>query len=236
MPLKKLRALVLFFVGSYSCVGWGAGFGINTTRIIYHEQDPSVQITMRNTTMDTTYLVRATVVDDLGQGAKDFVVLPPLFRLDARHEGSVRVVYQPLTPLPKDRESVFYFKALAIPNTNPLTREGRVMSGQVKLAVGNQIKFFYRPNGIPDPAKNAFQALEFSRIPAGIKVKNPTPYNVTFATLLVDGKPVSMENTKTMIPPFSSDTYLSSSRIKKMVTWGVINDLGGVDTYSGTVR
>lgn len=236
MPHKKMRVLIVLLLCSYSYVGWGAGFGINTTRIIYHERDPSVQITMRNTTMDTTYLVRASVVGDLGHGVTDFVVLPPLFRLDAGHDGSVRVMYQSLTSLPKDRESVFYFKALAIPNTNPLTREGRIMSGQVKMAVGNQIKFFYRPNGIPDPAKNAFQALEFSRIPAGIQVKNPTPYNVTFATLLVDGKPVSMERAKTMIAPFSSYTYLSGSRIKKMATWGVINDLGGVDTYSGSIR
>lgn len=226
----------MLLLGSYSFASWGAGFGINAIRVIYHEQDPSVQVTMRNTTVDTAYLVRAAVVGDSGQGVKDFVVLPPLFRLDAGHDGSVRVVYQPLTPLPKDRESVFYFKALAIPSSNPLTREGRIMSGQVKMAVGNQIKLFYRPNGITDPVKGVFQALEFSRVPAGIKVKNPTPYNVTFTTLLVDGKPVQMEKTKTMIAPFSSYTYLSGSRIKKMAKWEVINDLGGVDTYSGVIR
>ncbi|WP_261464239.1 fimbrial biogenesis chaperone [Serratia marcescens] len=236
MPHKRMRELIVLSLCCYSYASWGAGFGINATRIIYHEQAPAAQVSLRNTLVDTAYLVQATVVDNSGLPVKDFAVLPPLFRLNPGSDSSVRIVYQPLTGLREDRESVFYFKTVAIPNTNPLTRDGRMMTGQLKMAVGNRIKLFYRPKGIVDPSKDTFRKLTFSRVPAGIKVNNPTPYNVTLSTMSVDGSAVSIVRTKSMISPFSSEVYLSSTPGKKTVKWGVINDLGGVDEYSGVVQ
>lgn len=236
MRLIRVRVMACLAC-CYVSAGWGAGFGIDATRVIYHQQDKAVQVTLRNTTEKTLYLVRAAVVNATGESVKDFEVVPPLFRLDAGSSGAVRALYHPLTPLPADRESLFYFYALAIPSTNPLTQQGRETMGQVKLAMGNRIKLFYRPAGVTDPTKHTFEQLTFARVPGGVRVNNPTPYHVNFSSLAVDGHAVVMgTKAQAVIAPFSAQVYLTASREKKTVTWGVINDLGGVDSFTGTIQ
>ncbi|WP_329911557.1 molecular chaperone [Serratia quinivorans] len=236
MPVTIVR-LFACLICSYVSAGWGGGIGINTTRVVYHQQDKAVQVTLRNTTENITYLMRASVVDSRGKAVRDFEVVPPLLRVDAGSEGAVRVLFHPLIPLPTNRESLFYFYALAIPSANPLTKQGREMTGQVQMAMGNRIKLFYRPVGINDPGKNTFGQVTFSRVPGGVRASNPTPYHVNLSSLKVDGRDVAMgRDGQAVIAPFGGQVYPVGSREKKTVRWDVINDLGGVDSFTGTIQ
>ena len=232
-----LRLLVCL-LGSYLSVGWAGGFGIETTRVIYHQQDKAVQVAMHNTTQGSTYLVKVRIVDAQGEPVEGFQVIPPLVRIDAGGNGNVRVLFHPLKPLPADRESLFYFSALAISSSNPLAKEGGGgFSGRMNMVLGNRIKFFYRPTGVDDPSKNTFEKLTFSRVPSGIRVKNPTPYNVSFTSIKVDGVDVSLsQGGGAVLSPFSEQIYLVNSSKKKNVRWSVINDLGGGDSYTGVIQ
>ena len=234
---SRISAFALVFLIFSVQQVYAEGFGINATRVIYRQQDKSVQVVMRNTTAGSVYLVRSAVVNDQGVPVKSFEVIPPLFRLDASNEGAVRVTQRPGNTFPADRESLFYFYSLAIPSTNPLTVEGRETLGQLRVTVGNRIKFIYRPASLLVPDRHVFQQLTFSRVPAGIQVKNPTAYYISLSSLRIDGTSVPFSDKGSeLMAPFSSRIYLSRSRNKQVVKWSVIDDIGATESFTATVR
>ncbi|CAI1209415.1 fimbrial biogenesis chaperone [Serratia proteamaculans] len=234
---SRISTFALVFLISSVQQVYAEGFGINATRVIYRQQDKSVQVVMRNTTAASVYLVRSGVVNDQGVPVESFEVIPPLFRLDAGSEGAVRVMQRPGNTFPADRESLFYFYSLAIPSTNPLTVAGRETLGQLRVTVGNRIKFIYRPASLPVPDSHIFQQVTFSRVPAGVQVKNPTPYYISLSSLRIDGVSVPLSDKGSeLIAPFGSRIYLSRSRNKQAVKWSVINDIGATESFTAAVR
>ncbi|HCF8375551.1 TPA: fimbria/pilus periplasmic chaperone, partial [Klebsiella pneumoniae] len=74
-----------------------------------------------------------------------FLVTPPLKRVDAGEGMTLRIRLTELS-LPKDRESVFYLSVKAIP---AITDSDSASNGKLVVAVVNNIKLFYRPEGLP---------------------------------------------------------------------------------------
>lgn len=240
LSVMIFRIIVCLF-GSYISAGWAdGGFGIETTRVIYHQDDKAVMVTMRNTTKGSTYLVQTRIEDAKGKPVQGAEVIPPLVRIDAESRASVRILIHPLIPFPPDRESLIYFHAKAISSSNPLAKkEGGGFVGRVSLAIANRIKLLYRPEGMGDPSQKTFEQLIFSRVPGGIRVKNPTSYNVTLNSIKVDGHDVNLTQggeLKSVISPFSEQVYLVKSPEKRNVQWSVINDLGTGVSYTAIIQ
>lgn len=206
-------------------------------------------------------------------GRQPFLLAPPLHRMAPRTSQTFRLIgIARLTGmLPKDRESVFFVSAKMIPAreqvegvTEPAERKG--MTGPKALAPGlggkdnevamqvvmvTNVKLFYRPTGLRrDGVVEAAEGLSFSLRGTGPKdralvVRNPSPYYITFATLIVgdgkvekvadmkktaDGTPAGRLDSFHMVPPKGEYAYPVPEAMTlpagATVTWQVIDEHG----------
>lgn len=219
-----------------------AGIAIDTTRIIFSESDnatgKSVGITSSNQSL-TPYLVKAQMLrDPYGeQGETPFVVTPSLFRLEKGSTNQVRIMKKNVV-LPQDKESVFYFRTVAMPTSEKgLNTPQNNIDGAVQVSTGNIIKLFYRPNQLGMTQPQAMKSLKFSSVTNGVQVSNPSPYYITLDSVKIANKPVPLSVTKgnNMIAPFSSITY-SHVQQQGAVEWKAINDYGGKDEFHAQIQ
>ncbi len=227
------------FVFAFACVGvspsWGAGVGINATRVIVNQGSQVPPVTLRNSTDKITYLVQSYLSTDNPQSTASvpFDVLPPMIKMGPNSQQDVRLVEKEglTSRLPTDRESVFYFHARAIPNNDlqPI-KNPNDNHGMVKIALENVIKVFYRPTGLTSSATQAQASLVFQWVPSGLKVTNSSPYHVTLAGLTVSNRAIPVSQQEAMIAPFSERTYPTTDK-NGAITWTTINDLGGYDVH-----
>ncbi|MFC0226309.1 fimbrial biogenesis chaperone [Serratia aquatilis] len=212
------------------------GLSLSQTRVVFNADAPSVTVNLRNHS-DTPWLTRAQVLATPdGSLAAPFMVTPPLFRLEPNSQSSVRILRRGTEALPIDRESVFYLSFLAIPSSRKLEAEASsTVSAQVTVGVDTVIKLFYRPAGLALTPQTAPEKLTVQRQDNGVKVSNPTPYYQTLTSFSLDGKPVAVRETGSMIAPFSSRIY-SFNGHPRQATWSVLNDYGGTSPlYQTTV-
>lgn len=237
--MSRIFPLFLLMLSLFapSFVAQAEGFGINATRLIYPQGAASISVTVRNTLTATPYLVQTGIsrIQHKYESAP-FSVTPPLFRLEPNSTNQIRIAAHNLNA-PNDRESVFYFHASAIPaSTIPSSDNQRAgVSGNVQFGVGNIIKLFYRPSGLPSSSVAAQRDLQFSRVNNGIKVSNNSPYFVSFASIKAGGQALKLDSPEAlMIAPFSHHVY-PSSVTKGAVQWQTINDEGGVNVFNQTL-
>ncbi|MEX6377640.1 MULTISPECIES: fimbrial biogenesis chaperone [Providencia] len=230
---------MLLLLSSTSAI---AGIILHGTRIIYNESRDNVgaNITIKSEdNSNTPYLIRTQIYRDVqGQVAQDkFVTTPSMFRLEPNNLNQVKIL-RIKNDLPKDRESIFYFRAIALPATDQLDDKANPnLAGTLQIATGNTIKLFYRPVKFSISQKEAMGLLKFSLHSNGLKVANPTPYYITLSEIKVANKLVKL-NPKlgnTMIAPFSDVVYQDIHQ-KGKVQWGAINDFGGRDQFNGSVQ
>ncbi|OON39437.1 hypothetical protein BTJ39_14255 [Izhakiella australiensis] len=233
--MKKL-SFQLFFIFSFSA--HADGFGINATRLIYKQGEKSINTEVRNTTTGDTYLVSASVIGTSeGKQSRYFIVTPPLFRLEAGETNKIRISMLN-ADLPHDRESLFFFKATAIPSAKEKKKNAKEDQtfGAVKFGVSNIIKLFYRPDGLHSSPEDAQRKLRFVPEKNGIKVTNDSPYYVSFSSIRIDSHYVNLSKAADlMLPPFSHHVYATTWH-KGNVVWRTINDNGGINAYSQKIH
>ena len=242
--MKSHKIALLFSLLSVSPLAISSGFGLDATRVIYNQSEGSAAVTVRNNTADTTYLVKSAVSSDVDgrRISPSFVVSPALVRMDPGSSNALRIRQLHPAELASDRESLFYFQTTGIPGSkNPLARNSAAgfssVGGQISFGVGNTVKLFYRPEGLPPPGKDTYQKMVFERVPGALRVTNPTPYYMTLSRLRVDGKPVHFSPRQpSMIAPSASQVYGIGSSQKKRVNWSVINDFGGTQEFESVVH
>ncbi|HDC4393716.1 TPA: molecular chaperone [Enterobacter cloacae] len=219
-----------------------AGISADTSRIIFQAghatRGTNVGLTS-STTSPSPYLVKTQITHDvLGQSTQvPFITTPSLFRLEPGNTNKVLIMKTP-GGLPQDRESLFYFRAVAMPAGagNNLTPPPAI-SGSLQVATATVIKLFYRPDRLAMPSEKAPGRLQFTADSQGLKVTNPTPYYVTLNRLRVNNTPVTLrvEDGSSMIAPYASTWYRGAPR-KGRVEWTAINDYGGPEVHSALVQ
>ena len=244
--MKAVICSALLFIAGFSVSALAqsvsGGFGIDKTRIIYNEGDNYATLTVHNSTTDLPFIVKSAVteyrpVTEKSPPLAPFEVNPPVFRLDAAKKNIMRIKRTDAN-FPRDRESVYAFYAMAIPATEKPEANGKQISGSIPIAVGNRLKLFWRPAGLKGTAGEAESALNFTSNNAGnIDVYNPSAYYVSLKTLAFGNNNMQLKNTPLeMIAPFSHVTAAVKGAKGESVTWGAINDLGGVDRFTATVK
>ncbi|AHG21731.1 fimbrial chaperone protein [Chania multitudinisentens RB-25] len=219
-----------------------AGISADATRVIFQANDEakgkSIGLTSSTSSL-SPYLVKTQVTQDVqGQQTQvPFVTTPSLFRLEP---GSTNQVLMMKTPgsLPQDRESLFYFRAVAMPaGAASTTSPAPAVAGTLQVATATVIKLFYRPGGLAMPQPQAMSKLQFSAEKQGVKVSNPTPYYITLNRLSIGNTPVKLrvEDGSSMIAPYSHALYPGTPR-QGRVEWTAINDYGGMEAFNGTVQ
>ena len=233
--MTRLTLLIPMMMALLSCppAALADGFGINATRLIYPQGAGSIAVTVRNTQPTLPYLVQ-TSISRAADSYKTtpFTVTPPIFRLEPKSVNQIRIAGND-SDLPKDRESVFYFHATAIPATTAPTenQSSTGVQASVQFGVGSIIKLFYRPAGLSSSSTDAQKNLKFSAGKSGLEVSNPSPYFVSFASIKFGGQALKLDTPAAlMIATFSTHTYPTTVK-SGSVEWQTINDQGGVDAF-----
>lgn len=217
---------------------------ITGTRVIFNaaQGEATVRLTNENS---WPALVEAWIDDGDEKSTPDtaktpFLITPPLFRMDAHKDQSLRIVFVPgAQPLPTNRESVFYLNVLEIP-PKPT---GTQFAGKnyLQFAIRTRIKLFYRPAKLPGDVQKAPDQLTFT--PAGnaaIEIHNPTPYYVTIDALALGANAKPDADNHGMIAPLS-DLKLAlkgtdhTPAVGTPVVFGNLDDYGSERIHSGVI-
>jgi chaperone protein EcpD len=218
---------------------------IGGTRVVFPAKDGEVTVRLTNDN-DHPVLVESWIDrGDMHSTPESvdvpFLITPPLFRMEAKKEQSLRIVYTH-EQLPADRESLFWLNVLEVPPkpTGPQA-EGQNL---LQLALRSRLKFFYRPANLQGDPLKAPGELTWKVVADGngyaLEAHNPTPYFVTISelSLAVGGKNATAEIG--MVSPMS-DLRLTLHDVTQKpaagsaVSFTIINDFGAAATFNGTV-
>ncbi|MDK9607537.1 fimbrial biogenesis chaperone [Lelliottia wanjuensis] len=202
------------------------GISISRTRVIFQSTDNAQTVSLQNHG-NLPYLVQSAVVaSPNGHEPAPFLTTPPLFRLEGHSKNAVRILRKGDAALPDDRESVFYFTAIAVPSmSQPKESDDTALAARVSVGIQNTIKLFYRPVGLAIAQEEAAGRLGFQHKGATVQVSNPTPYYLTFSRLAFDEAEVDISR-GIMIAPFSHISVPAAGNVRR-AQWTLINDYGG---------
>jgi len=215
------------------------GTYFESTRVIYPETARQGKSIVLNNNDDRDFLLQAYISPPAAGGlpgapTQDFLVTPPISRLNAHQVRTLRVL-RTGGAFPSDRESVFYLTAILIPSEAPPEAKHAVPQAQVKYRTGLSIKVFWRPQGLDKP--NAVEAAA-GKLTAAIHgdtltLSNPTPYYVTLRTLSIGGVNVPATSLTRMVPPLGHQDWTLPAGTKRAavipVIWTAIKE-NGFDT------
>lgn len=211
------------------------GITFYVLRVIYSENDRQGTSIIAYNKTSRAYLMQSRIrplhhatggVDWItaGVAAVPLIVTPPLSRLEANGELTLRIRRNGQR-LPSDRESVFFISMQAIPAQSPPDQQST--ASRMILTITNNIKVFYRPAALSRRAvADMAPKLRFRRDGAGLTADNPTPYWLTFSRLSVGSYTLGNDQLRLMVPPFGQQCYPLPTGAVGNVRWQLIDEDG----------
>lgn len=216
---------------------------ITGTRVIYPADNKEVNIFLNNIAKEPA-LVQAWVDSDESTVSTDkpipFILTPPIFRMEGGKTQTLRLIYTK-EPLPKDRESLFYFNLLDIP---PKPKGEDAPENYLQIAVSSRLKLFFRPKNLTPSVSEAPKKLELTLQNQKLTIHNPTPYYITINSVHLlthqkDENPVVLDDVP-MIKPFGQQIVdIQNNADNRSFTHTdieVINDYGGTSKVSVNLK
>jgi len=194
------------------------GIALQSTRIVYPQGEHQQSISVSNRTTGESFLIQSWVEDAQGHKSPDFVVTPPLYLSAPGNENTLRIMLSSAASQPKDRETLYWFVARAIP---PVNKTGE-NAGSLRLALANRIKLFVRPSGLMTDINQAPDMLSFHRAGARLEISNASPYFLT----LTDVKSGNKTLGDIMVPPKGSAAEALPAGSGNSVSYQTISDYG----------
>ncbi|CAM4293851.1 fimbrial biogenesis chaperone [Serratia silvae] len=217
-----IALLLIAFTALPATTAADGGVSLNQTRVVFYATDKAQTVTVKNTGAQS-YLIQSRIQRALdNQASTPFIVTPPLFQLGPERKQLLRILKQD-EPLPTDRESLFYLSVLAIPAQKQAAQAEAHLSMGFRFA----IKLFYRPESLKIAPLDASCRLELIPTATGVRIANPTPYFLTFASLKFDGRMIDLDTQPTMIAPMSTENYPAKKPVRH-ADWQTITDFGGL--------
>lgn len=226
-----ITSLLLACVFSSSAL---ASVTIIGTRVIYPAAEKEVTVRLDNRG-DQPALVQAWIDNGDPNQPVDkinvpFVMLPPVFRMEANKGQTLRIVYTG-SNLPSDKESIFWLNVLDIPPKD----KSLVNKNQLQMAIRSRIKLFYRPTTLN--AKGAEAAAAGLVWRKGNKSNqltavNNSPYYVNVAQINAEdtaGRKVTSEKGDMLVPGGTKDFTLKAAnvnQIKSTFHYQYLDDFG----------
>ncbi|MBG3012417.1 molecular chaperone [Proteus faecis] len=217
MKLKKiLLGLGIIFSSITSSF---AGFGLETTRVVYNESNNNEGFVAFNSDKNTNYLLQSWVEDLNGKLTQDFVITPPLIKLMAQQKNTLQVTKN--TTLPNDIESMYWInvKFVAPSNEN--------LENVLRYSMTNRIKLIYRPQSLRDVnIEKKIKELRWSVKNTSLVVSNSSPYFINIGKLIVDGNEI--EKIPSFLSPKSETTINVNKTLsgKEKIKLFYIDDFG----------
>jgi P pilus assembly chaperone PapD len=216
-PIRFIIKISLIFF-TFIQLSYGGGILVGQTRVIYDADKKEASLPLSNKSDRNPFLIQSWIESGDTKTRGPFITTPPLFRLNANEDSSLRISYTG-SELPKNKESVFYINVRAIPSTpkNSLN--------ELRLIINTRIKLFYRPPGLEGKPYDAYKLLQFSRTSGELRIKNPTPFYVVFSYLMVGN--TLFKDVEMVAPGGELTVKLPESNHSNTIEWSAINDYGG---------
>jgi len=215
---RILSGALLFSFFIFPLNSLAGGIALGATRVIYPADAKQASLAITNSDKSTRFLIQSWVDDANNKKSPDFIVTPPLFVSKPKSENTLRIMYVG-SPLPTDRETVFWLNSKSIPAVERNTLEGKNV---LQIAILSRIKLFVRPEKLSVPSSDAPSLLKFARQGHEVKITNPSPYYVTLVNIHVGTHKLS----NMMIAPKSDSTLALPDSISTAMTYQTINDYG----------
>lgn len=208
-----------------------AAFTLSGTRFIYEEGKRNISVDVTNAS-DNTYGGQVWIDNESQASGVYMVPTPPFFKLVPKQKQIVRIARTDSgTPLPADRESLFWLNVQEIP-PKPEKSDEAVLS----IALATRVKLIYRPKSLVQERKNAEKKVEVLQKDGSSYLKNPTPYFFAITKVKVNGQDILLSKEEdmavSMLAPFSEQKVKSIPAGAKSVSIEAINDWGGAETYT----
>ncbi|WP_239498438.1 fimbria/pilus periplasmic chaperone [Providencia rettgeri] len=203
------------------------GITLGGTRVIYPIGSKQVNISIRNTSQESHFLVQSWIENENEQKSSDFFITPPVYASAPGNENILRLI-KTVEPKHTDRETLYYLNTKAIPSIDKKKMEGKNM---LVLAAVTRIKLFLRPAGLTPSVDKAPEELTFYLENNAVRINNPTPYYITLAQIYIDGKPLP----DAMVSPHDSLTLPAVAALRGNVSFRTINDYGAITPIKYTV-
>ena len=211
-----------------------ASVAIIGTRVIYPAAEKEVTVRLDNRG-DQPSLVQAWIDNGDPNQSVDkidvpFVILPPVFRMEAKKGQTLRIVYTG-SGLPADKESVFWINVLDIPPKD----KSRMNKNHLQMAIRSRIKLFYRPAALnAQGAENAAASLIWRKGDKSnqLTAVNNSPYYVNVAQITAEdgaGRKVTSEKGDMLAPGETKNFTLKATninQIKSMFHYQYLDDFG----------
>ena len=243
-PLFSCAALARLWhwvvAGLVGCLALGAAQAnliVETTRVIYPEARREVSFRVTNTSKDRPAFAQMWLDEGNANATPEdatspFNLTPPVARLAADGSQVVRLVYTG-EPLPADRESVFYFNMLEVPQKS-------AEENKISFAVRTRIKVFFRPKALRADPMTLMNKVSWQLVKEGgnwvAEGTNPTPFHMSFFAVLLGqsgkfGGPIDGG----MIPPMGKtsvvlgevDKIPDPTKAFNQIKVDFVNDYGG---------
>ena len=200
-----------------------AGVNVGSTRVVYQSKEKEANLVLSNSGDDgVPYLVQSWVspFDNRDASADDFIVTPPLFRLDAKGQNILRVIATNAQNLPSDKESLFLLNVKAIPAKSEEQRNQNVL----QIALKTTIKLFYRPANLKGTLPEAVEKLQWGAQGGKLTVHNPSGFNVVVSELLINN--TASKDIPEVIKPGSTVTTGTAVKNSDTLLLSYINEYG----------
>ena len=213
---------------------------IGGTRVVFPAKDGEVTVRLTNDNdhpvLVESWIDRGDVHSTPESVDVPFLLTPPLFRMEAKKEQSLRIVYTH-EQLPADRESLFWLNVLEVP-PKP-TGAAAQGTNFLQLAVRSRLKLFFRPDGLKGDPLKAPESLTFRATNGALVVNNPTPFHITLADVVVDAGGKTFKADAGMVAPMGelrlTAAGLPAAATGAAVRYNAINDFGASSAFTGSI-
>ncbi|QMD46987.1 molecular chaperone [Citrobacter freundii] len=220
--MKKHTILVLsMLLGGWVSQCLAGGIVLERTRVIYDAGKKEAALPVANRSENLPYLLQSWVDNAQGTERGSFIITPPLFRLDANSDSSLRIIKSPKNII-NDKESLFFINVRAIPAKK---QSNDANNNMLTLVFKTRIKLFYRPTNLVGKPYDAYKSLEYKYSNNELDIYNPSAYHIVFAGLAL-GK-TDLTNKIDYIAPGEHKRLAVPATAGKTVQWAAINDYGG---------
>lgn len=177
---KKLFGLTFFF-GMLQ--GAHAGFGLETTRVIFAEKDRNQAVVAFNTDKNTSYLAQSWIQNEQGDISPDFIATPPLLKLRPQQKNTIQLTKN--VELNPKKETLYW---LNVKFVAPIPNDAENI---LKYSMTHKIKLIYRPTELSNLAFDQ----EVKKITSSIQnnqltIDNPTAFYINIAQIKINDKEV----------------------------------------------
>lgn len=217
----KIIVIMALTLGCWLNQCIAGGIVLQRTRVIYDAAKKEAALPLANHADKMPYLLQSWVENEHGGARGPFIITPPLFRLNAGDDSSLRIIKTEAT-LAENKESLFYINVRAIPAFD----KKKETTNTLTLIFKTRIKMFFRPAHLKGKAYEAYKSLEYKKTNNTLDIYNPSDYYIVFAGLSVGNN--ELTDKIEYIAPGEHKQLPLPPTAGKEVKWAAINDYGGV--------